>query len=256
MALTLFCATLDIGESSVVSSNRMMSSLPFPHSLWTDERQPQCSACQRLGVTCPGPQTRTTFIEEHPNERLKTANKHSTTKSTRDLSTSSSGVSRNSSSCMISNSQALVSSHSLRATQKWNLDLPKECYYTSIFVSKFNTGPAGVSTPFSWLHHGLLAYNGNATISDRFAQNLTQAFFGHYFAQREVMNAAQAEYGRNLLILKASLDVPDMIASEDLFRAILTAVIFELITQTSSYAWLMHTFALARIIQVNTSRHV
>ncbi|KAL9033581.1 MAG: hypothetical protein Q9180_005871 [Flavoplaca navasiana] len=150
---------------------------------------------------------------------------------------------------MISNSQALLSSQSLDATQRWNLDLPKECYYNSLFVSKFNTGPVGVSTPFSWLHHGLLAYSGNGTISDRFAQNLTQAFFGHYFAQRKVMNAAQAEYGRNLLILKSSLDVPEMIASEDLFRAILTAVIFELVTQTSPYAWLMHTFALARIIQ-------
>ncbi|KAI4270451.1 MAG: hypothetical protein LQ337_006678 [Flavoplaca oasis] len=182
--------------------------------------------------------TRSTFIEEHPNERLNIANKHSTTKSTRDLSTSSSEVSRTSSSCTISNSQALLSSQSLHATQKWNLDLPKEHYYTSLFVSKFNTEPVDVSTPFSWLHHGLLVNSGNGTISNRFAQNLTQAFFGQYFAQREVMNAAQAEYGRNLLILKSSLDVPELIGSEDLFRAILTAVIFELITQTSSYAWL------------------
>ncbi|KAL8840050.1 MAG: hypothetical protein Q9176_004072 [Flavoplaca citrina] len=150
---------------------------------------------------------------------------------------------------MISNSQALISRQSLHATQKWSLDLPKEYYYTSLFVSKFNTEPVGVSTPFSWLHHGLLAYSGNATISDRFAQNLIQAFFGHYFTQREVMNAAQAEYGRNLLILRSSLDVPELVASEDLFRAILTAIIFELITQTSSYAWIMHTLALARIIQ-------
>ena len=256
MTLTLVCESLDKGESSVVSSEWIMSSLPLPHLPRIDERQPQCSACQRLGVTCPGPQIRTTFIEEHPSERFRASSMNTTAKSTSRISTSSPKVSTNSSWCMTEKGLLSSSSHSLSSVPKWTLDLPKECYYTSLFVSKFNTEPVGVPTPFSWLHHGLLTYDGNATISDRFAQNLTQAFFGHYFARPEVMNAAQAEHGRNLLVLKSSLDVPEMVPSEDLFRAILTAIIFELITQTSSYAWLMHTLALAKIIQVSKSRHV
>lgn len=118
--------------------------------------------------------------------------------------------------------------------------------------NKFNTEPVGGSTPFSWLHHGLLVSNSDASISHRFAQNLTQAFFRHYFLLPQVMSAAQADYGKNLLHLKDTLDVPEIIASEDLFRCILTAVLYELVTQTSSIAWLTHVNALAKIIQVSS----
>ena len=147
--------------------------------------------------------------------------------------------------------QAWLSRQCLHAAQGWNISLPKEDHYTTLFVSKFKTEAVGVWAPFTWLNNDLVAYNGNASISRRFAQNLAQAFFGHYFALPQVLNAAQAEYGRNLLILKNSLDAPKIVASDDLFRGILTAVVFELIVQTSSTAWIIHLLALARIIQVS-----
>lgn len=218
-----------------------------------DEKQPSCSACQRLGVTCPGPQKRTTFIQEYPNQRRKAPSRPAALGSSTDAPRLSQKASTTSPPYLAA--QTWLSGRSLHAAQRWNLTLPKEAYYTTLFVSKFNnTVPAGVWSPFSWLNYGVVADNGDATISHRFAQNLTQAFFAHYFALPRVMNAAQVGYGRNLLILKESLDIPEMIASEDLFHGILTAVIFELITQTSSSAWIIHIIALAKIIQVSKTR--
>ncbi|KAI4246931.1 MAG: hypothetical protein L6R42_009747 [Xanthoria sp. 1 TBL-2021] len=217
-----------------------------------DEKQPSCSACQRLGVTCPGPQERTTFIQEYPNQRRKAPSGPAALGSSTHAPPLSQQASTTSPPYLAA--QTWLSGRSLHAAQRWNLTLPKEAYYTTLFVSKFNnTVPAGVWSPFSWLNYGVLADNGDATISHRFAQNLTQAFFAHYFALPRVMNAAQVGYGRNLLMLKESLDLPEMIASEDLFHGILTAVIFELITQTSSSAWIVHIIALAKIIETGFS---
>lgn len=218
------------------------------HLPLADEKRPSCSACTRLGVTCPGPQIRTTFIREHPDQPGKASSRQvilppsATSLVSQNLSTSSSQ-------CMVV--QAWLSRQCLHAAQGWNISLPKEDHYTTLFVSKFKTEAVGVWAPFTWLNNDLVAYNGNASISRRFAQNLAQAFFGHYFALPQVLNAAQAEYGRNLLILKNSLDAPKIVASDDLFRGILTAVVFELIVQTSSTAWIIHLLALARIIQVS-----
>ncbi|KAL8668023.1 MAG: hypothetical protein Q9168_007111, partial [Polycauliona sp. 1 TL-2023] len=210
------------------------------------ERQPSCSACERLGVPCPGPRERTVFIQEHPGEWCKVQSSKTTPDST---ATQRLEASTNSPLDLTTKSQALLPIQCLNTSQKRRIIMPKEDHFTSLFVNKFKTEPVQGSTPFSWLHHGLVAYNGSASISHRFAQNVTQAFFGHYFALPEVVKAAQLEYGKNLLLLKESLDVPEAIGCEDLFRGILTAVIFELITQTSSSAWAMHILALARIIQ-------
>ncbi|KAI4093261.1 MAG: hypothetical protein LQ339_007739 [Xanthoria mediterranea] len=216
------------------------------HLTWADEKHPSCSACTRLGVTCPGPQIRTTFIKEHPDQPGK-ASSRQVILPPGGTSVVSQNVSTSSSQCMVV--QAWLSRQCLHAAQDWNISLPKEDHYTTLFLSKFKTEAVGVWAPFTWLSNDLVAYNGNASISRRFAQNLAQAFFGHYFALPQVLNAAQAEYGRNLLILKQSLDAPKIVASDDLFRGILTAVVFELIVQTSSSAWIIHLLALARIIQ-------
>ncbi|KAL8646784.1 MAG: hypothetical protein Q9226_006712 [Calogaya cf. arnoldii] len=215
-----------------------------------DEKQPTCSACERSGLTCPGPRTRTTFIQEHPNQSRRAPSKPVIVGTTTgEPSTVSQDASPSSSLCLADKAQAWLSSQSLNAAQGWNLTSPKQDYYTTLFVGKFDNMPKGAWTPFSWLNYGLMPENGNASISHRFTQNLTQAFFGHYFALPQVMKAAQMEYGRNLLILKKALGLPGVMTSEDLFRGILTAGIFELIMQTSSTAWITHINALAKIIQ-------
>ncbi|KAL8784322.1 MAG: hypothetical protein Q9213_004031 [Squamulea squamosa] len=140
---------------------------------------------------------------------------------------------------------------SLDSAQGWNLNLPPDTYYTTLFVSKFNTEPVDGVSPFSWLHHSLLAQDGNMDISHRFARNLAQAFFGHYFSLPQVVMTAQAGYGSHLLMLKKLLDVPAMINSEQLVQGILAAVIYELIMETSADAWIKHVLALARVIEVS-----
>ncbi|KAL8849419.1 MAG: hypothetical protein Q9221_005591 [Calogaya cf. arnoldii] len=215
-----------------------------------DEKKPTCSACERSGLTCPGPQTRTTFIQERPNQRRKAPSKPAPAGTTTvEPLTASQEALPSSSLCLADKAQAWLSRQSLDAAQGWNLTSPKQDYYTTLFTKKFDNMPKGAWSPFSWLNYGLMPETGNASISHRFTQNLTQAFFGHYFALPQVMKAAQMEYGRNLLILKKALDLPGVITSEDLFRGILTAGMFELITQTSSTAWITHVSALAKIIQ-------
>ncbi|KAL8904573.1 MAG: hypothetical protein Q9171_007006 [Xanthocarpia ochracea] len=119
-------------------------------------------------------------------------------------------------------------------------------HYTTLFVSKFDTQGA----PFSWLHDGMHVNNEKASISNHFALDLAQAFFGQYFSLPKVIDGAQARYGRHLLMLKECLNAPSMISSNDLFHAILTAVVFETIMQISPRAWLVHMLALTRIIQI------
>ncbi|KAL8990224.1 MAG: hypothetical protein Q9169_008176 [Polycauliona sp. 2 TL-2023] len=202
-----------------------MASLPFPNRTLADERQPSCSGCDRLGIPCPGLQKRTIFIQEHPNESRKEASK------------------------VLDNSSSMCLTTKAQALQTIDLNLPKEDHYTSLFVNKFNTVPVGDLNPLSFLHCGVFASNGNPSISYPFVQNLRQAFFGHYFALPQITMDAQKMYGRNLRLLMESLNMPEVVASEDTFRAILTAVIFEKITQPSSSAGAIHLVALAKIIQ-------
>ncbi|KAL8669856.1 MAG: hypothetical protein Q9168_005573 [Polycauliona sp. 1 TL-2023] len=219
----------------------------FPDSNLADEREPSCSGCERLGVPCPGLQERTTFIQEHPTASRKARNRITSL----DPSSDASKAIQNPPStgpliCFMTKAQASLSSQCLHSIK---LASPPADYYASLFVSRFKTEPTEGLNPFSWLHYGLLNFNGDATLSNRFGQNLTQAFFGQYFALPHITNAAQLDYGRNLLLLKEALDVPAMIGSEDILGAILTAVIIEFVIQTSSNAWLMHIRALAEIIQ-------
>ncbi|KAL8942200.1 MAG: hypothetical protein Q9211_001498 [Gyalolechia sp. 1 TL-2023] len=94
------------------------------------------------------------------------------------------------------------------------------------------------------------ANDKKASLTNHFALNLAQAFFGQYYSLPQVMDAAQAKYGRHLLMLKDCLNSPSMISSNDLFNAILTAVLFEMVTQISQHAWIVHMHALIRIIQI------
>ncbi|KAL8915675.1 MAG: hypothetical protein Q9172_006770 [Xanthocarpia lactea] len=224
---------------------------PSSHVAIPDERQPTCSACERLGVVCPGLQPRTTFIEENPNKHTnrKASRNHTTSKSTShspETQVLTRRTSASPSSHLATTPQALLSSYVLHEAQQWNLDLPPETYYATHFVSKFDT--QGV--PFSWLHDGMHAHTEKASLLNHFALNLAQAFFGQYHSLPQVMDAAQAKYGRHLLMLKECLNAPSMISSNDLFNAILTAVLFEMITQISQHAWLVHMHALTRIIQI------
>ena len=230
---------------------------PSSHVAISDERQPTCSACERLGVVCPGLQPRTTFVEENPNKytNRKASKNHTTSRSishSPDTQVLTRRTSARPSSHLATTPQALLSSYSLHEAQQWNLDLPSEMYYTTLFVDKFDTQ----GFPFSWLHDGLHANNEKVSLLNHFARNLAEAFFGQYYSLPRVKHAAQAKYGRHLLMLKECLNSPSMISSNDLFHAILAAFIFEMITQMSPHAWLVHILALTRIIQVSQTSSI
>ncbi|KAI4254427.1 MAG: hypothetical protein LQ352_003098 [Teloschistes flavicans] len=143
--------------------------------------------------------------------------------------------------------QSSARGESLDASGRWNLNLPKNVYYTSFVVDRLNIGR--IQSAFSFLRSGLAARHGDSYLPYLFTRSFAKAFFGQYYRMPGVVAEAQADYGNQLLILKQDLSSPESTDYPSLFYGIMAAVMYEFVTMTTPYAWSWHVSALARMVE-------
>lgn len=219
-----------------------------------DEKEPTCSQCERLGYSCPGTQSTTVFIDE--NTRFKGDNSvpsnqspfpHSNASNSRLVSTDVVAALPNQETWL--QAQSTARGGPLTIGGQWSLDLPKEDYYTNFAVNKLNVGR--VRSAFSFLRPGLAAAHDDSHLPCLFAHSFAKAFFGQYYRMPSVIADAQAEYGKQLLVLKKNLSMAGSTDYVSLFHGIMAAVMYEFVTVTMPDGWSWHISALAKIVEVS-----
>ncbi|KAL9599065.1 MAG: hypothetical protein Q9219_004099 [cf. Caloplaca sp. 3 TL-2023] len=220
----------------------------------TDEVEPTCGQCSRLGRSCPGTQGPTLFIDESArfDSDRGSSDSQSTSKSpskSPNLPPPSEDVASITSSPSLSRAQNSACTEPASSVSRWHLDLPIEVHYISLLVNKLRINKSGDGSGFSWLRSGLDNNTVKLSVSHLFTRNLAQAFFGHYHHLPEVMANARVEYGKHLLILKKQLNTPSSVNDFNMFHGIMAAVVYEFVVMTSPDAWGTHVLALAKIMQ-------
>lgn len=219
-----------------------------------DEKEPTCSQCERLGYSCPGTQSTTVFIDE--NTRFKAEKSVSSYQS--PFPSTGASQSQPVSTEVIATvpiqetwlrAQSTAWGESLTIDGEWNLDLPKEAYYTNFVVNKLNIGR--IQSAFSFLRPGLAAAHDDSHLPYLFTHSFAKAFFGQYYRMPSVIADAQAEYGNQLLVLNKNLNMPGSTDYVSLFYGIMAAVMYEFVTVTMPDAWSWHISALAEIVEVS-----
>ncbi|KAL8637555.1 MAG: hypothetical protein Q9228_005187 [Teloschistes exilis] len=128
-----------------------------------------------------------------------------------------------------------------------NLDSPKEDYYTNFAANKLNVGR--IRSAFSFLRPALAAAHDDSHLPCLFAHSFAKAFFGQYYRMPSVIADAQAEYGKQLLVLKENLSMAGSTDYVSLFHGIMAAVMYEFVTVTMPDGWSWHISALAEIVE-------
>lgn len=226
---------------------------------WLDEKEPTCSPCERLGYSCPGTQSKTVFVDENTRfEGNKSVSNEQPLFPSSDASHSHSASTDSISTEVVAavpsqeiwlRAQSSARGESLDASGRWNLNLPKNVYYTSFVVDRLNIGR--IQSAFSFLRSGLAARHGDSYLPYLFTRSFAKAFFGQYYRMPGVVAEAQADYGNQLLILKQDLSSPESTDYPSLFYGIMAAVMYEFVTMTTPYAWSWHVSALARMVEVS-----
>ncbi|KAI4197900.1 MAG: hypothetical protein LQ350_005659 [Teloschistes chrysophthalmus] len=147
--------------------------------------------------------------------------------------------------------QSTAWGESLTIDGEWNLDLPKEAYYTNFVVNKLNIGR--IQSAFSFLRPGLAAAHDDSHLPYLFTHSFAKAFFGQYYRMPSVIADAQAEYGNQLLVLNKNLNMPGSTDYVSLFYGIMAAVMYEFVTVTMPDAWSWHISALAEIVEIGNA---
>lgn len=214
------------------------------HSLFVDERHPDCKRCEKAFLKCEGfPDPLHIILDRSCPQTLQTCG----TSVNSEVGARRSKAKRRSSNGETSGARSLLCS----VTQDFytpaislNLSAFTESIQSTFFVahalSKLDFGQKAVTAMWEIM----------SAPDDPSKRALETALFGRFHHQPIISEASSKWYGKALIKLSNDLRTPQGVWSTSVLRSAIILTMYELIVATSSHGWIHHAGAISRLLEV------